>query len=239
MLAEGGNSLMNLAYFLRERTKIIRLFYEKGRLPFEQQKRDIEDEVPPWEPSWFNPETDDPEPPFLDDWMQAEQTRELVGLLAVSLLSDTLKLYFVELEQRIGLVFTEKKEQKALFKQDFVEAYRQILECIMGDTYATCPVRFDLIEQVVLARNDFAHNTELLTFQTRHNKQTLEKHPNPFFVETFYPPDSGEPSPWKTIKVEVSRDKLMMAIEEVEKLADWVQQNEDVLWSWSRRAPKG
>jgi hypothetical protein len=82
-----------LTYFLRERTKIIRLFYDKGRVPFEQLKRDIEDEVQPWESPAYSSDIDSGEPKFLEEWMQAEQTRELVGMLAVSLLSDTLKLY--------------------------------------------------------------------------------------------------------------------------------------------------
>lgn len=237
---------MDLAYFLRERTNLIRLFYEKGRLPFEQMKQDIEDEVPPWAPPPFNPETDDPEPPFVAEWMQAEQTRELIGMLAVSLLSDTLKLYFDELEQEIGIAFTDDKARRAHFKQGWVEAYRQILQRVMGEAYATCPVRFDLIEQVVLARNDFAHNSDFVTFQTRHNKQTLEKHPNPFFVELRHQPEStesrfpddGDPPSWRAVKIEVSRENLMTAIEEIEKLADWVQQNDEAIWEWRRRAPK-
>ena len=99
---------MDLSYWMRQRTDIIRLFYDKGRVPFEQLKRDIEEEVRPWEPPYFNPETDDPEPPFLAEWMQADQTRELVGMLAVSLLADTLSLYFTELEREIGIAFVDQ-----------------------------------------------------------------------------------------------------------------------------------
>ena len=70
---------MDLSYWMRQRTDIIRLFYDKGRVPFEQLKRDIEEEVRPWEPPYFNPETDDPEPPFLAEWMQADQTANWSG----------------------------------------------------------------------------------------------------------------------------------------------------------------
>lgn len=44
-----GQALMDLSYFVRERTNIIRLSYDKGRVPFEQLKCDIEEEMPPWE----------------------------------------------------------------------------------------------------------------------------------------------------------------------------------------------
>lgn len=69
---------MDLDYRTRQRTDMIRLFYDKARVPFEQLKRDIEEEVRPWEPPAFNPETDDAEPAFIAG-------RELWTLIAVSL----------------------------------------------------------------------------------------------------------------------------------------------------------
>lgn len=225
---------MDISYFVRERTNIIRLFYDKGRVPFEQLKRDIEEEVPPWEPPPVDPDSYDGEPAYLEDWMRAEQTRELVGMMAVSLLSDTLKLYFAELERELRIKFVDPKERTALFKLGVVEAYRKILEQIMGDRFASCPVRFDLIEQVILARNEFAHNADIVSFNTRHNRRTLEKHPNPFFIaDKEGAEDEGVVRAFG-MKIEVSREKLMEAIEEVERLADWVQQNDDVIWEWRR-----
>ena len=226
---------MDLSYWMRQRTDIIRLFYDKGRVPFEQLKRDIEEEVRPWEPPYFNPETDDPEPPFLAEWMQADQTRELVGMLAVSLLADTLSLYFAELEREIGIAFVDPKERVALFKLGKVEAYRQIIEHVMGETFSMCPVRFDVIEQVILARNDFAHGQDFVSFQTTHNERTVEKHPNPFFTNPAEPVDEGDLRGWRRLTIEVSREKLMAAIDEVEKLADWVHRNDDAVWEWRAR----
>ncbi|OZA91931.1 MAG: hypothetical protein B7X76_01250 [Azorhizobium sp. 39-67-5] len=234
---------MDLSYFMRERTALIRLFYGKGRLPFEQMQREIEDEVPPWKPPPFNPDTDSAEPPFVEEFMQAEHVKELVGLFAVSLLADTLKGYFEELERDLGIEFTDDKARRAHFKVGWVEGYRQIIEHVMGEAYATCNVRFDLIEQVVLARNDFAHNTDFVIFQAKHNKQTLLKHRNPFFVGPDHKEHTDEdaldleetPPWWGGPKIEISEEKLMTAIAEVEKLADWVQANEKVMWEWQRR----
>lgn len=225
---------MDLNYFVRERTAIIRLFYDKGRVPFEQLKRDIEEEVPPWEPPPVDPDTYNGEPAYLEEFMRAEQTRELVGMMAVTLLSDTLKLYFAELERELRIRFVDPKERTALFKLGVVEAYRQILQQIMGDRFASCPVRFDVIEQVVLARNDFAHNDDIVSFNTRHNQRTLEKHPNPFFVSEYEGAEDDGVVRAFGMKIEVSRENLMEAIDEVEKLADWVQANDDAIWEWRR-----
>ncbi|SHJ95040.1 hypothetical protein SAMN02745911_3792 [Aureimonas altamirensis DSM 21988] len=233
---------MDLSYFMRERTALIRLFYTKCRLPFDEMQQEIEAEVPPWEPPPFNPDYDSPEPAFVEEFMQAEHARELVGLFAVSLLADTLKGYFEELQRDLCIEFKDDKARRAHFKAGPVEGYRQIIEHVMGEAYASCPVRFDLIEQVVLARNNFAHNTDFVIFQTAHNRKTLKKHPNPLFVSRLYEPaeeeeDEGlQPLSLRSgPKIEIDEDKLMTAIAEVEKLADWVQSNEQVMWEWQRQ----
>ncbi|GLK82871.1 hypothetical protein [Ancylobacter defluvii] len=78
--------------------------------------------------------------------MQAEHVKELVGLFAVSLLADTLKGYFEELERDLGIEFKDDKARRAHFKVGWVEGNRQIIEHVMREAYATCNVRFDLIE---------------------------------------------------------------------------------------------
>jgi hypothetical protein len=233
---------MDLSYFMRERTALIRLFHGRGRLPFEQMQRDIEEEVPPWEPPSVDPESYDGEPAFVEEFMQAEHVKELVGLFAVSMLADTLKSYFDEFQRDMGISFPTEKARQACFNEGWVEGNRRIIQEVMGDAYATCDVRFDLIEQVVLARNDFTHNTDFVIFQAKHNKKTHTKHPNPFFVgpdnemETDNSLDLGDtPSWWGGPKIVVSEEKLMTVIAEVEKLADWVQSNEEVMWEWERR----
>lgn len=226
---------MNLDYWMHQRTEMIRLFYDKARVPFEQLKRDIEEGVRPWEPPPFNPDTDDGEPAFLEEWMQAEQTRELVGMLAVSLLADTLTLYFAELERELRIKFVDQSEKKTLFKLGKVEAYRQILRHVMGDVFEQCPVRFEVIEQVILARNDFAHNSSFISFQASHNEKTLEKHPNPFFIRAS---EQNADERWGDLQIEVSRENLFEAIEEVEKLARWIDQNEDSIRAWWSNAPE-
>jgi hypothetical protein len=85
--------------------------------------------------------------------MDAETAKDLLGLSAVSLLSDTLKLYFQTLQNRvIGFEFGEAEKALAK-KQGFVAAYIAVLGDILDTNWSDCPVRLDVIEQVVLARN--------------------------------------------------------------------------------------
>lgn len=58
---------MHLHRHLRQRTDLIRIFFRQGRFGMEQMKRDIENEVPPWKPGYFDPDYDSPEPAFLNE----------------------------------------------------------------------------------------------------------------------------------------------------------------------------
>lgn len=223
---------MHLHRHLRQRTDLIRIFFRQGRFGMEQMKRDIENEVPPWEPGYFDPDYDSPEPAFLNEWLQAESTRDLVGMLAVSLLSDTLKVYFAELGAEMGIRFKDDDERKTYFRKGFVEPYRKILKHVFGYRFEECPARFDLIEQVVLARNDFAHNEDLVSFETRHGTTTIKKHQNPFFIDEKRRSGIDESLPWHFENIGVTEAKLMEAVDEVEKLADWVTENYDAIIAW-------
>lgn len=229
---------MDLSYFLRERLKIIRLFLDEAPKPFEEIKRKIEAEEEPYVPGYFDPYgNEDPnEPPFQEDWERAGQTAEIIPMLAISLLSDSLKVYFGELERDFGLEFDPKSSRDKHFrKHGMVEGYRLILEHIMGDAFKDCPIRFGLIEQVVLARNRFHHGDDILTFKATHDRAMLTKHENPFFLsdEQF---EFVEPQlPWKRLpEIVVTREKVLEALDEVERMGDWIWANDRAVQEWMR-----
>jgi hypothetical protein len=128
------------------------------------------------------PYSESPEPPFLEEWMNAATGINLVAQSCVSLLSDSLKLNFNTLQTRvIGFVLGEA-EKSALKGQGFVALYKNALGEILETDWTDCPVRFDVIEQVVLARNRSQHGSSLMSHQLRHDPDTLRKHPLPFFA---------------------------------------------------------
>ncbi len=112
---------MNAAFFLGERTKFTRYFYHESVKPFQEIKRKISDEEPPFNDP--GPWEED-EPAFLNEWMEADAAIDIVGLSCVSLLSEAVKLYFHTLSHKvIGFSFS-RKEKQLLKKQGFIVAYR-------------------------------------------------------------------------------------------------------------------
>jgi hypothetical protein len=90
---------MDVGWFLKERTKFIRHYYAVAAEPFEAIKSKIEKGEEPYEP----PYSEDGEPPFLEEWSDAETCIQVIGRTCVTMLSESLKLYFQTWEELLDL----------------------------------------------------------------------------------------------------------------------------------------
>lgn len=118
---------MDVVYFLNERTRFIRYFYDQGCAAFRQTIADIEAKRPPFEEPPFDPDQDSPEPPFLEEWGDADTGIQVVGMAAVSMLSDTLKLYFHALKQEWGFKPSAELKKRVFDKEGFLAGYKVCL----------------------------------------------------------------------------------------------------------------
>lgn len=85
---------LDILFFLKQRTDFIRRHYDVCVEAFAEQKRLIEAAEPPFDDP---PYSEDGEPAFLEEWLDADISIQLVGISCVSLLSDALKLYLNQL----------------------------------------------------------------------------------------------------------------------------------------------
>ena len=146
---------MDIECFLKARTAFIRYFYDNAIRPFDEIKIAIETEKEPYIP----PYSEDEEPAFLEEWMDAEQARETVGHSCISMLSSALKLFLEcwksRLEKEHGMKFNTDFKKKGWFdgyKQIFKELKLQLSECNAD---------LGVIEQITLARNRVQHPEEI------------------------------------------------------------------------------
>ena len=224
---------MDATYFLKQRTNFIRFLYDESEKPFVDIKRRIEVKEPPYDNP---PYSEDGEPPYLEQWFDADVARDVVGLTCVSLLSDTLKLYFLALETRVIGFAIPKADKQQLFRDGYLSAYKVVLGEILQTDWSDCPADFSIIEQVVLARNRGQHGTELASLRVTHDSKTLTKHPRPFFAEAeetaAWAESGGSPESFMTPDILISRDRLFAAIGEVVTLAEWIDGKMDRAWVW-------
>jgi hypothetical protein len=162
----------------------------------------------------------------------------MAGLTCVSLLSDSLKLYFQTLQHRvIGFAFSgTDQELKGLWRPGFLKVYKRALGEILQTDWTDCPVDFGIIEQVVLARNRAQHGSDLTSLRVTHDLDTLKKYPRPFFaseeeLRTWTDEDS-QPSYFFAPAIEITRQNLFEALAQTEALADWIDSLGEKVWEW-------
>jgi len=214
---------MQVLYFLKERTKFIRQYYETASAPFQEIMRKIEAGEAPFIPGDDAPED---EPPFLEEWMQAKTSVEILGRTCVSMLSESLKLYFQTWESELSVKWAED-EKKEYFKEGFVKGYKRCFGELLNLRWDECPVEFDILEQIALARNSDQHPDSITTMQVYHRPPATTNFTSLFFLsateKAMYAMPDFTQSSWFQPTVHVSRDQLLAAVEQVELLGDWLE----------------
>lgn len=168
---------MDIEFFLKERTKFIRYFYEAAYAPFSKIITDIDNEVEPFIPSY----SEESEPAFMREWSDANSGIETCGHHALSMLSSSLQLFLRAWVDRLdryhGITFDEVS-----FKNGWFNAYREIFTEV-GLNISECPADFEIVEKIPLVRNRIQHPEEITTINISHSDSDLNKHPNPYFVQ--------------------------------------------------------
>ncbi|MGG2538514.1 hypothetical protein [Pseudomonas aeruginosa] len=224
---------MDVYFFLKQRTDLIRHFFDAASAPFVETKRCIQDELPPFDDP---PYDDSGEPAFLSEWLQADVEHELVGRAAVSMLSEALKQFFVTWERHTWTKPPCAKCFKKAFEAGFVAGYIECFTEGFALDWSTCPANLDILKQVVLARNQAQHS-DLVLDHLSHNEKSLQAYPRPFFV---HPKDEGldaTATNFLSPTIHISREKLLEAIDHVEQLASWMQRKieEHRHLEWTKR----
>ena len=207
---------MDIEHFLKERTKFSKYFYVNAAKPFTNIMQDIEDEKPPYIP----PYSEDGEPPFLIEWLEAKDGLNSVGLTTISMLSSAIQLYLSCWADRIE---TTEKPLKRKSNKGWLNAYKKITEDF-GVNYSNCPADFNLIEQIVLARNRTQHLDQITSQRVSHLEKDLSKYPSPHFVsEEDMHKYSSNKSWWMLPDVHTTETKINKAIIEIEAYVSWLE----------------
>lgn len=224
---------MDVNYFLHERAEFIRHLYDTATAPMVETKRRIDGKESPFD----NPPcSENGEPPYLDEWLQADAQIEVIGRTGVSMLSEALRQFFVNWERRalVGDRPCLKACRKA-FDDGFLAGYRACFADAFGLDWTACPADLAVVEQVVLARNRAQH-ADLVLDHIAHDDTTRSKFPRPFFMRPDEPTfDDGDPNSFMFPTLHINRETLFHAIAEVERLCSWLQEGigqwEDKRWA--------
>jgi hypothetical protein len=223
---------MNYLAFTKQRIQFLRYFYSEAAEPFVETRRKIEAEEPPFEP----PYSEDSEPAFLGEWLEAGDALALLGQSIASLLSDRLKLYIEywvdELRRHAGdqgladagIGVPTDPVYKGAFKDGWLTGYRTYCEKL-GVIWSESGADLDLLEQLALTRNTAQHPTDITSVRVRQTEMEAERFPVGVFADRFdiaaNHSRKGTRFMWPP-RVEITAENLALAFDEVEKFCEWL-----------------
>lgn len=213
---------MDVRFFLDQRLIFIQQLYLNGVAPFEERKRKIEAEEEPFVP----PYSEDAEPAFQIEWMEANASIQVLGSACLSMLSASLHLFFTEWERRLGP--PPGDSIKAEFKRGWPNGYRAFFKAHWGVRFEDGPCDFGLLEELVLARNQIQHPDSLVFESARYSASDLERLSSPFFIsdrerELISEVDT-DVSRWLIQpSIDITSEKLLHALSEVRKFVEWLE----------------
>ena len=213
---------MNVLYFLLERLKFIRQFYAIGATPYLELKRKIEAEEEPFVP----PYSEDGEPPFISEWVEADESRHVLAYACISMLAAALHLYFETWVTLSGQPVSPELKKTVFKKRGWLEGYKQHFSQRLRINFDEQPINFQLLEEVILARNMIEHPSSITSIRTQFTQADLRKLRRPFFVdeqEASLLQTKGERAWLLPPTLHVTDAQLTAAVSEVERLATWFE----------------
>lgn len=183
---------MDLAFFVNQRLDFVEYFHESTTAHFEETKRKIEAGEPPYIDN-RDPEYAD-EPAFLEEWERADAAMTITGAACLDVLQSTFHAFLDEYMKEIGNKHVIPELRK-MGKGSWLGNYRAFFEEYLKIDWATSGADLALIEQVILTRNDFTHNIDLLSHNAYQTPFHSRKHPDSAFVD----------ARWKTLFIQRSR----------------------------------
>ncbi|MCY0389924.1 hypothetical protein OVY01_22555 [Robbsia sp. Bb-Pol-6] len=171
---------MEVGVFLKERVHFIRQFYAMSAGPFIERKRLIDAQEEPFVP----PYSEDGEPPFNYEWLEADTSLHVLGYSCVTMLSGTLKAFFKTWEELLCITRLKNDPVDEIFKKNgFIEGYRVLFEDRLGISFAASGVEFELLKNIVITRNNVQHAEELTKIRSSFLEKDVENGKRPYFSD--------------------------------------------------------
>jgi hypothetical protein len=173
---------MDLDYFFNRRIDFVSNYYETTVAAYEEIVRKIEAGEPPYVDDRHEYMEYVDEPPFLEEWEMAKTAITITGATCLDMMQSTLHTFLDGYMYEIGIRHLIPKLKPISQKKGWLGAYRVFFAEGLRIDWRASGANLDLIEQIILTRNDFTHGTDLLSLHSFQGKTHFEKYPDSPFV---------------------------------------------------------
>lgn len=216
---------MDIRFFLEQRLSFVSQLYTTSSKLFVEKKQLIEAEAEPYVP----PYSEDAEPAFLAEWIEADESLQVLGHACVSMLAASLHLYFKGLEHQVCI--PAGKKYAAEFKCGWFNGYKAFFRGEFDIDFEDSQCNLGLLEELVLARNRVQHPEWITSHRTHYSKDDITKLKTPFFInardiDLFSEQENGEQSWLMQPAIYVNQVNFHSAVAEVSRFSQWLEQIE-------------
>ena len=215
---------MDVHYFLIKRLNFVRQFYVTASMPYLERKRKIEAEEEPFVP----PYSEDGEPAFLEEWLEADESLHVLAYSCISMLAAALHLYFKAWVKESGVPTDEQQFKRVKGKQGWLAAYMKHFLQRFNINIGGTSINLRLFKEVVLARNLVEHPESITSLRPHFSGDDLRKLKHPFFVdereaELLAHAEEGERAWFIPPTLHVTHAQLLDVTSEIERFAEWFE----------------
>lgn len=215
---------MDVRFFLSQRVNFIRQLYSTTSAPYIERKHKIEAEEKPFVP----PYSEDEEPPFLEEWLEANESLHILAYSCVSMLAATLHLYLETWVMQHGIPVDESLKKSVFKKDGWFAGYKAHFAQHFKIDFEAGPANLKMLEEVVLARNRIEHPSSITSCRTQYADADLKKLRQPFFVDeweaTLLADANEEEKLWFfPPTLHITEEQLLAAVSEVERFVEWLE----------------
>lgn len=214
---------MDVRFFLTQRIAFIRQLYAVASAPYVERKRKIETGEDPFMP----PYSEDGEPPFLEEWLEADESLHVLAYLCISMLAASLHLYLKAWERESGHPVNESLKKSEFKKNGWLRGYMVHFSRRLSIDFDAVPANLQM-PRVTFRENRIEHPASITSRRTQYAYADLEKMHHPFFVDEreavlLADSDEGEKSWLMPPTLHVTAEKLLVALAEAERFVEWFE----------------
>lgn len=155
--------------------------------------------------------------------MDADESRDVLGQMCLSMLSSSLQLFLEEwvIQRRAGHPRDDREARKQL---GWFNQFRWYFSERLHIDWNNGPVKTALLEQIVLARNNTQHPDDITTVRVGQTDFDVAKYPESFFADELLVIRGEDGLPIIPVRLKVTEDKLTAALEAVDSFCTWLDE---------------
>lgn len=207
---------MDILAGLKDKLRFIEWYYAAASEPFIKTIAKIRKGEAPFEPPPIGedgPESD--EPPFLEEWLDAGEAKNIVGQSALSLVQSAFKKYLES--------FIDLSGRKLPTGGNWFERYRTFFLEQYEIDWGAGPVPLRDLEEINLTRADIHHSEQEFGMARHMNKKHFKRFPDGLFAHEL---DLQIQAEWEhgmsPPRIHVTRENLEEAIRRVKGFCEFI-----------------